>query len=408
MIARILFSLALAAILPLSVVSEEIPQLLTPKEPDWAKSVASNLKPHYVKVIQYGMDGERLGLSGGVVLGKEGLVATCFHSIGERRRVGVVFEDGREVAPSELVAFDVHEDIAILRMPVEMPTGVELVEEMPEAGSAIAALGNPGGDEDYLVTGVIAANVRSVLGMPRLQLSLTIESGNSGGPVVSPSGELIGLVAAKDLRRPGLGYAIPASNIRQLLEDPTPVSFDLWCKIKGLDRRHWNPDNDKNWFQRAGRVAFESVEIPAGARLCHSTLKAPEEEAFVLSADVVVQHPGVAGIAFDIEEDGAHLAWTVSHGIAHLVQTTATIESTDFDIIAKQVLVKESESPWINLRVEFAEKRMRCFANGKLCHEGPAPKFKTWGLHASRGTKAEIRNVALTPVESVEDDFRQE
>ena len=99
-----------------------------------------------------------------------------------------------------------------------------------------------------------------------LQLSITIEQGSSGEPVVNRRGEVIGLVTLKSVEVANLGFAIPVSHLQQMLASSTPIPMSHWMKIGALDTKRWETVFGANWHQRAGRILVDGQGSSFGGR----------------------------------------------------------------------------------------------------------------------------------------------
>lgn len=129
-----------------------------------------------------------------------GMIATNYHVIEGKDRIRVRFADGRE-ATAFLGPTDERNDVALLRVPGQLPPGLPLARGEAAIGAEVFTLGYPHtaimGSNAKLSTGI----VNSTTGLrddPRLyQISVPVQSGNSGGPLLNRNGEVVGLVTAK-------------------------------------------------------------------------------------------------------------------------------------------------------------------------------------------------------------------
>lgn len=143
---------------------------------------------------------------------------------------GIVTASG---APMELRAVDSGRDLALLYTPVEaaawMPLGPE---ESPLLGSPVRVLGFPFGgayhDGVSVTSGLVSARGASWVGPERLMISAPIQPGNSGGPVLATSGEVIGVVTSRLNSADGtplselpqnMAYAVPTAALRDFLRE---------------------------------------------------------------------------------------------------------------------------------------------------------------------------------------------
>jgi serine protease Do len=156
--------------------------------------------------------GHRWGAGSGIVLG-DGQVLTNAHNV-RGDQVTVTFADGRE-AEGRLAGRDLDGDLAV----IEVDTGGAAAlpwasEPAPEVGAAVFALANPGG-RGLRVTFGLVSGIDRVFRGPRgrritgsLEHTAPLLPGSSGGPILTASGELLGI----NTNRLGEGFylAIPA------------------------------------------------------------------------------------------------------------------------------------------------------------------------------------------------------
>jgi S1-C subfamily serine protease len=127
-------------------------------------------------------------------------VATNFHVIRDRSRIRVRLADGRELAAT-ILAKDEGNDVALLKLAEPLPAGLPLALGEAGLGATVFTLGYPH-------TGIMGSNVKLSTGIissqtglrddPRTyQISVPVQAGNSGGPLINLRGEVVGLVTAK-------------------------------------------------------------------------------------------------------------------------------------------------------------------------------------------------------------------
>ena len=125
------------------------------------------------------------------------LVVTADHVIEDEERVRVTLANG-EQASAELVGRDPGSDLAVLRLPVEVPTPALAPDGAARVGHVVLALGRPGAQVQASL-GVVSA-----LGGPRrtrtgtliegtLRTDATLFPGFSGGPLIDTHGRVVGL-----------------------------------------------------------------------------------------------------------------------------------------------------------------------------------------------------------------------
>ena len=162
-----------------------------------------------------------LGLGSGFIIGEDGLIVTNRHVVQGAGSLRVRLVDGREL-PAQLVGADVPTDIALLKINARRLPALHLGSSARAAvGDPVVVIGNPFGVGQSATAGIISARGRLLVGDPYidfLQTDAAINHGNSGGPLLSADGKVIGVTST--ILSPtggsvGLGFAIPAETVRR-------------------------------------------------------------------------------------------------------------------------------------------------------------------------------------------------
>jgi len=165
-----------------------------------------------------------------------GLVATAYHVIKEAKGIKVSFLDGRTLEASVAEATDAA-DLALLRVDSATPEYLSVSRPREtQQGDSVFTLGFPAvellGDDPKLTDGVVSALTGPGGEATLLQITVPVQPGNSGGPLVNNSGEVVGVVtstAALDrfLSETGtlpqnVNWATKSEYLRLLFETPAP------------------------------------------------------------------------------------------------------------------------------------------------------------------------------------------
>lgn len=153
-----------------------------------------------------------------------GLLATALHAVDRAEAITVRLADGRRYA-AELVARDGATDLALLRVPVELPA-LEMAPE-PALGAPVCAVGNAFGLDLSVTCGVVSATRRSGVGFNPvedfIQTDASVNPGASGGALVDRDGRLVGLLSAiftKEVDADiGVNFAVSAALLMRVVED---------------------------------------------------------------------------------------------------------------------------------------------------------------------------------------------
>lgn len=408
-----------------ALVADENGQARDFLDPAKVTELTERVKPAIVTVRQIGRDGSPRGTgSGFVVSAGEGLVVTNLHVIGEGMPIQVEFADGAKRGVAEVRASDRHYDLAVLRLapgdtpPAELPLADS---DAIRQGDLVLGFGAPQGLGFSVVPGAISAIRQLEPGFagegqtpeyPMLQLAMPIEQGNSGGPVVNLSGEVLGIVTLRHRVTENLGFAVRSNDLRRLLEKPNPVPMDRWSTIGTLDPRQWTAVMGADWTQRGGVITARSPGDGFGGRsLCLSSLPLPEEPYEVAVKVRLDDEAGAAGLVFASDGGEVHYGLYPSDGKIRLTR----FEGAD---VYSWTILEQVEAPsyvpgdWNRLRVRVEKERIRAWVNEEPLLDLADAELRGGraGLCKFRQTMAEFREFRVgrdLSAKSVPEEERQ-
>jgi serine protease Do len=162
-------------------------------------------------------------LGSGFVIRPDGLIVTNRHVVSGALKVKIKLPDGRDL-PARILGADAVTDIALLKVDgIKLPALRLGSSESVSVGDAVIAIGNPYGLGQSVSAGIISARARALEDDPYidfLQTDAAINHGNSGGPLMTPDGVVVGVTSA--IFSPsggsvGLGFAIPAETVASVI-----------------------------------------------------------------------------------------------------------------------------------------------------------------------------------------------
>jgi serine protease Do len=182
----------------------------------------------------------------GFIIDPTGIIVTNKHVIDGVFDVTVIFSDGDQ-APASLLATAAMIDVAILKVDVDHPLPVLKWgnSDPVRVGDSVLAIGNPLGIGMSVSAGIVSALNRDLQDTPfddYIQTDAAINRGNSGGPLLNRSGEVVGVDTAlfnTDATGGfiGIGFAIPSADVKFVVDhllDPTHPKLG-WIGIKLQD-----------------------------------------------------------------------------------------------------------------------------------------------------------------------------
>jgi S1-C subfamily serine protease len=270
-------------------------------------SAAEKLSPSVVKIdiVQAGRSRsgeprERPGGGSGFVFTPDGLILTNSHVVHAATRIQVSFADGRRF-PAHTVGDDPPTDLAVVRVDVPHNDVASLVaaplgdSQRLRVGQLAIAIGNPYGFQYTVTAGVVSALGRSLRSYSGrmiddvIQTDASLNPGNSGGPLVTSDGHVIGVNTATIMGAQGLCFAIGINTAKfvagRLLQD-------------GRIRRSSIGVEAQTMPLRRRLVRFYNLPQETGVVVISVTGVSPAQKAGLREGDVIVALDGkpVAGV----------------------------------------------------------------------------------------------------------------
>jgi serine protease Do len=237
------------------------------------------------------------GLGSGVLISRDGKVLTAAHLVQAADTTVVEFSDG-ELIPARVMGSAAYADLALLqleRTPLDTVAATLADSDDAAVGDEIFVVGAPYGLSHTLTAGHISGRhtlnrrTENTMAVEFLQTDAAVNRGNSGSPLFSLDGEVIGIVSnimSSSGGSEGLAFAATSNTARRLLLEKKP----FWSGIEGF-----LVDGDLakalNLPQAAGVLVQRVAEGSIGGRcgIHGGTLRATVEgEEMVLGGDIIL------------------------------------------------------------------------------------------------------------------------
>jgi len=300
-------------------------------------SASEKISPSVVKIdvaqagrSRSGEPHERQGGGSGFVFTPDGLILTNSHVVHGATRIQVSFSDGHRF-PAHTIGDDPATDLAVIRIDAPQIVAAPLGDSQKlRVGQLAVAIGNPYGFQYTVTAGVVSALGRSLRSYSGrliddvIQTDASLNPGNSGGPLVSSDGRVIGVNTATIMGAQGLCFAIGINTAKfvagRLLRD-------------GRIRRAYIGVEAQTAPLHRRLVRFYDLPQESGVIVSAVTPGSPAQRAGLREGDVIVALDGkpVAGV------DDLHRLLTDAHvGLSSSLTVLRWTEKLELQVVSQE------------------------------------------------------------------------
>ncbi len=166
-----------------------------------------------------------IGFGSGFLISADGYIITNNHVIENAVKITVTMHDDKEHV-AKLIGTDKRSDVAVIKIDGKNFSHLKMGNsDNIEVGEWVLAVGSPLGLSHSISAGIVSAIGRSKLGITEydnlIQTDAAINQGNSGGPLINLSSEVIGIntaIVSKSGGNMGIGFAIPANMAKDIAQ----------------------------------------------------------------------------------------------------------------------------------------------------------------------------------------------
>jgi S1-C subfamily serine protease len=254
-------------------------------------SVADAVGPAVVRVEVRDKTGRPAGVGSGVIIAPDGLVLTNSHVVAGARDIWLQDAEGHLMEARSL-GQDSDTDLALLRAGFtrDLPSAPLGDSKLLKRGQLVVAIGNPLGFESTVTAGVISALGRSLRSRTGrliedvIQTDAALNPGNSGGPLVSSRGEVIGINTAVIMGAQGICFAVASNTAMFVLSELIQ---------HGRVRRAFIGISAQTTAVPRRQARAAGIENASGAMITVLDPQGPAALAGLMSLDTIVQLDGL-------------------------------------------------------------------------------------------------------------------
>ncbi|MBI4066867.1 trypsin-like peptidase domain-containing protein [Candidatus Gottesmanbacteria bacterium] len=165
------------------------------------------------------------GMGSGVIVAPDGFVLTNDHVATVSKNLEIMLQDGKSYK-GQVIGSDAATDLALLRiLGNDLPYGELGDSDKTRVGQLVIAIGNPYGFQSTVSTGVISATGRAIRNKEGrfienvIQTDVSLNPGNSGGPLVDSRGKIIGINTAMIPYAAGIGLAVSSNTANWVVSE---------------------------------------------------------------------------------------------------------------------------------------------------------------------------------------------
>lgn len=226
----------------------------------------------------------------GCILDSRGYIVTNYHVIGDAKNDILVTLYGGDIVKGRTIWANNDLDLAVIKIDVAgLPSAKLGDSDSLRIGEKAIAIGNPLGFEfqGTLTSGVVSGLNRSIEVEGKymedlIQTDASINSGNSGGPLMNDKGEVIGINTIKVASAEGIGFAIPINQIKPVINKivSTGDFKEPYFGVLGYDR--------------AMTSSFSSnIMIDSGIYVYSVDYGSPANDAGIKKGDIILEVEGL-------------------------------------------------------------------------------------------------------------------
>lgn len=320
-------------------------QLATPSDAMTIPDIVDKVSPSVVGISCMTSSGTVTGT--GIIMSTDGYIITNAHVVDGATTISVVLPSSYsdessessddETITAELVGKDSQTDLAVVKIDKTGLTAAEFgTSSEIRVGEVSIVIGNPLGFDlaNSVTAGIISATDRTLTiedrTMNLIQTDASINSGNSGGPLINAYGQVIGITSAKvsSTYGEGLGFAIPIDKATPIIDDLIQYGYVTGRPTLGISG------------ENVTDVYSQYYDIPKGFFVRSVESGSAAEEAGIQVNDIVI---GIEGNLIESIEEFNEIKEKYKAGDKITVSVYRDGEIIDKDVTLGEAIDKDED-----------------------------------------------------------------
>ena len=188
------------------------------------KDIFQSISPAVVYITTQTVAGEDY-LGSGFIVDSRGVIVTNYHVIQSAKEINVKLKDGKIYPVTDIIYYDTRRDVCILKINAQNLPSISLGDANAlQIGETIYSIGNPLGLE-YSFSDGLLSGIRDFQDLKWLQFTAPVSPGNSGGPLINPQGQAVGIVTSQLARGQNINFALAINEIKPYITATPKMTF---------------------------------------------------------------------------------------------------------------------------------------------------------------------------------------
>ncbi|MBY0346377.1 MAG: trypsin-like peptidase domain-containing protein [Neisseriaceae bacterium] len=249
-----------------------------------------------VNIKASGLNENQGSTGSGFIISTDGYIVTNAHVIAKSKSIVVTLTDKRQFK-AKVIGADARTDVALLKLEglkaqeSNLPVARIMSPDNLRVGDSVIAIGSPFGFENTVTAGIVSAKNRELPNesyVPFIQTDVSVNPGNSGGPLYNAKGEVVGInsqIYSRSGGFMGISFAIPINLALEVVEELKSYGHVRRGRI-GVAMQELTPELAKSFGLPANTTGAIINQVVTNSPASHAGLKVADILTKVNNIDI--------------------------------------------------------------------------------------------------------------------------